>query len=59
MEIKQPHLQKFIMLYEKEFGIVLSPFEAQPKLFALIEFARLCRMPIAKAEENDINVMPD
>jgi len=38
MEIKEPHLQLFIELYEREFGVSLTQEKAEE------EFSKLCQL---------------
>ena len=59
MELTEAQLQSFIDLYHKKFDIILTKSEAQQKASILLQYVLLCVKPLAKADENDINNMPD
>ncbi|MGY3215095.1 hypothetical protein [Mucilaginibacter sp. HD30] len=59
MEIKEHRLMLFIELYRGIHGISFSREEAYRKASLMLQYAMLCIRPLAKADESDINNMPD
>lgn len=59
MEITEEQLQRFIALYKQEFGITLSPVDAQQSFLSLLRLMGLSVPPLEKIPENDINEMLD
>ena len=53
MEISEAQLQSFIMLYKKEFGITLSPVEAQTSASSLLRLLAISIPPLEIPEEDD------
>jgi len=53
MEISEAQLQKFMVLYEKEFGITLSPAEAQVSASSLLRLLAISIPPLEIHREDD------